>query len=189
MLKRIFATTILIAALGAASASSAQAPKPAETPAAPVKIKRTETVNADNWTITCSLPDQPNAKWRCGADMKLAQTENNVQRIVFTWTIADQDGKLLSVVAVPPGVLIGPGVQMRLSDKDARKMVYSLCQPDHCEAALPLDDDLQKALIAAPTVEYSVVATNGATVKFNANTKGIEEAISAIAKTTAPAKK
>lgn len=185
MLKRIFTTTTLVAAFGVAWPSFAQAPKPTETPTTPVKIKRTETVAADNWTITCSLPDQPSAKWRCAADTKLAQTENNVQRVVFTWTIADQDGKLLSVVSVPPGVLIGPGVQLRVNDKDVRKIVFSLCQPDHCEAAIPLDDDLQKTLIAAPTAEFSVVATNGVTVKFSAATKGIEEAITAIAKTTA----
>ena len=88
-----------------------------------------------------------------------------------------QDGKLASVFSVPSGVLIQPGVEVKIGDKETRKLVYSLCQPDHCESVLPLDDAMVKGLSAAPTTEVTIYLVNGTSAKFTVNMKGFSQAL------------
>ena len=158
------------------------APAAASAPPASPKVLRTEVIADDNWTVTCAQTDQPNAKPRCSAVLKITQNQNNVQRVVFTWLMGVQDGKPISVLSMPSGVLIGPGVQVKIGAGEARKFNYALCQPDHCEAIVPLDEDIVKELKAAPTSEISVEAVGGSTVKFTANMKGFDRALAEVTK-------
>ena len=67
-------------------------------------------------------------------------TRTAPQRVVFTWVIGRQEGKLMSAISVPPGLQIPPGVEVKIGDKETRKLGFSICQPDHCEALLPLEE-------------------------------------------------
>jgi invasion protein IalB len=154
---------------------------PEQTPAA-VKIKRTEIIAADNWTVTCTVADQPNAKRHCSAELRILKTENNQQIAVFAWIVALQDAKATSAISVPSGVLIGPGVQMKVDDKEPKSFVFNACQPDHCEVLIPLDEATVKSLLSATTAEFTVTASNGNSAKFTANVKGFEEALGLLKK-------
>jgi invasion protein IalB len=168
-------------AVAGGAAQAVEASQAAAT--APVKIKRTEIIAADNWTVTCTLADQPNAKRRCSAELRIAQTESNgQQRVVFTWIMAMQEGKATSVVSSPTGVLMGPGVQVKIGDKETKTITYSLCQPDHCESIFPLDEATTKALLGSQSADFSIVAVTGSPVKFTATLKGIDEALSIVTK-------
>jgi len=149
----------------------------------PVKIRRAETIVDDNWTVTCALTDQSSAKKQCSAILRIAQADKNgAQRIVFSWVLGHQDGKLESVLSVPSGVLIQPGLEVKIGEKETRKLVYSLCQPDHCESVLPLDEMMVKGLSAASTTEVTIFAVNGSTAKFTVNMKGFAQAIADLGK-------
>jgi len=115
--------------------------------------------------------------------LKIAQSDaNGAQRIVFTWVIGHQEGRLVSALSMPSGVLIPPGVQIKIGDKETRKLGYSLCQPDHCEALLPLEDQMVKSLDAAATTEVTIYAVNGAGAKFTVNMKGVTQAVADLGK-------
>jgi invasion protein IalB len=160
-------------------APKATAPSPTE----PAKVRRTETIVDDNWTVTCAETDQGGAKRQCAAILKIAESDKNgAQRVVFTWVIGRQDGKLVSALSMPSGVLIPPGVQIKIGDKETRKLGYSLCQPDHCEALLPLDDQIVKSLDAVATTEVTIYAVNGAGAKFTVNMKGFTQALTDLGK-------
>ena len=160
-------------------APKAAAPSPSE----PARVRRTETIVDDNWTVTCAETDQGGAKRQCSAILKIAQSDKNgAQRVVFTWVIGRQDGKLVSALSMPSGVLIPPGVQIKIGDKETRKLAYSLCEPDHCEALLPLDDPIVKSLDAAATTEVTIYAANGAGAKFTVNMKGFTQALADLGK-------
>jgi invasion protein IalB len=172
----------------ATAPSQSEPPQPAPkatppSPPEPAKIRRAETIVDDNWTVTCAETDQGGAKRQCSAILKIAGSDKDgAQRVVFTWVIGRQDGKLISALAMPSGVLIPPGVELKISDKETRKLGYSLCQPDHCEALLPLEDPLIKSLDAAATTEVTVYAVNGAGVKFTVNMKGFKQALADLGK-------
>ncbi len=179
-------TLLTLTVLGLAPAPVlAQGAQPADktTPAEPAKIRRAETIVDDNWTVTCALTDQSGAKKQCSAVLRIGQTEKDgAQRIVFSWVLGRQEGRLQSVFSVPSGVLIQPGVEVKIGDKETRKLVYSLCQPDHCESVLPLDEVMVKGLSAAATTEVTIYAVNGASAKFTVNMKGFAQALADLGK-------
>lgn len=163
----------------------AQTTGPAEktAPAEAPKIRRSETIVDDNWTVTCALTDQSGAKKQCSAILRIAQADKNgAQRIVFFWVLGRHEGKLESIISVPTGVQIQPGIEVKIGDKETRKLGYSVCQPDHCEAVLPLDDVMVKSLGAAQTTEITIAAVNGATAKFTVNMKGFSQALADVGK-------
>jgi invasion protein IalB len=161
----------------------AQSAQPPDKPAEPAKIRRTETIVDDNWTVTCALTDRGGAKKQCSAILRIAQIEKDgVQRIVFSWVLGRQDGKLESVFSVPSGVLIQSGVEVKIVEKETRKLVYSLCQPDHCESVLPLDDLMVKSLSFASATEVTIYAVNGTSAKFTVNMKGFTQALADLGK-------
>jgi invasion protein IalB len=186
-MRQRFTASIAFACLILAPAHAENA-KPADegatsAPSAPAKIRRAETIVDDNWTVTCTQTDQGDAKRLCSAALRIAQTDNTgTQRIVFTWVLGRQEGKLISAISVPTGVEIPPGMEVKIGDKETRKLPFSICQPDHCEALLPLDAPVVKSLGAAATTEISVYAVNGTVAKFTVNMKGFAQALADLGK-------
>jgi invasion protein IalB len=88
----------------------------------------------------------------------------------------------MSAISVPSGLQIPPGMEVKFGDKETRKLGYSICQPDHCEALLSLDELVVKSLAAAPTTEISVRAVNGSVAKFTINMKGFAQAVADLGK-------
>ncbi len=171
---------VAFAAVGPALAEGDQ---PADKPQEPAKVRRTETIVDDNWTVSCAITDQAGAKRQCSAMLRITQADKNgAQRVVFTWVLGREEGKLVSAISVPPGVQIPPGVEVKIGDKETRKLGYSICQADHCEALLPLEEPVVKSLSAAPTTEISIRAVNGAVAKFTVNMKGFTQALADLGK-------
>jgi invasion protein IalB len=172
-----------VALVVASAPASAEDKSAAPAATEPAKVRRTETIVDDNWTVTCAQTDQGGAKRQCSAALKIAQTGNNgAQRVVFTWVIGRQDGKLISAIAVPSGVQIPPGVELKIGDKETRKLNFSMCQLDHCEAVLPLEEMAMKSLSAATTSEITIRTVNGTEAKFTVNMKGFSQAVADLGK-------
>ncbi len=165
------------------SAPPAQAQPAASTPTAPPKVRRTETIVDDNWTVTCAQTDAAQSRRICSATLRIAQPDKSgAQRVVFVWTIGRQDGKLVSAIWVPSGVQIPPGMEIKIGDKEARRLGYSICMPDHCESLLPLEDAVAKSLGGAQSTEITIRAAAGSDVKFTVNMKGFSQALADLGK-------
>ena len=178
-------TSFTLTVLGLAPAPAlAQSPQPADktAPAEPAKIRRAETIVDDNWTVTCALTDQSGAKKQCSAVLRIAQAEKNgAQRIVFSGCSAVRTASSNPSLGPFRGVdsAGGGGQDRREGDAEA---LYSVCQPDHCESVLPLDEVMVKGLSAASTTEVSIGLVNGASAKFTVNMKGFSQALADLGK-------
>jgi invasion protein IalB len=172
----------------APSAAATPAPAPMAGPAAaPVvataapgpasaKVVRTENLAVDNWAVNCAETDAPDAKMRCSAVLKIVQTQDNAQRVVFSSIMAMQDGKPVTDFSVPANVQFAPGVEVKVGDKLDKKIGYALCLPDHCESVLPMEDAVVQALAGAPTADILITTATGQNVKYTANLKGFDKA-------------
>jgi invasion protein IalB len=96
--------------------------------------------------------------------------------------MGEQKSKPISVLSMPTGVLIGPGVQVKIGSGQPKKYNYSLCAPDHCEAIIPMDASVVADLKRSETTEVSVVGINGQGVKFTVNMNGFDRAFAATSK-------
>jgi invasion protein IalB len=137
-----------------------------------------ETVKHDNWTVTCQDFAEGRVRRSCAAQLQVVQAGSN--QVLFAWTIGqDGEGRLVNVVQTLPGVLIAPGIELKLGKAGSRKLPFVSCEPNRCTATLPADEGFVKDASAAETAEAVVYGTNGRGVQFGIPLKGIDKAFAA----------
>jgi invasion protein IalB len=157
----------------AAQANQSQAATSAPTP--PQVPTRTEILNFENWAVTCNeFADAPRAK-RCSALLQILQ--QNTNQVVFTWTVAmDEHKQLVAVLQTPTGVVIPPGVELRVGKLPPQKIPFASCDPGRCIATATVDANLIREMATSPTAEAIVQGSQGNTVQFNIQMKGFDRA-------------
>jgi invasion protein IalB len=156
----------------------AQAPAAAP-PAAPSLPQRTETITYDNWTVTCRDTIGGTAKKVCSAMLQIVDQKQ--KSVIFAWLIGrNAEGALLTVMQTPTGVLIQKGLELKVDNANVRRLNYSSCATESCEASAVMDDGFNKEMIAGQTATATVYAVNGQGVNFNIPLKGIDKAIASI---------
>ncbi len=196
--QRIFATIfsaamVFFAASGASQAGfgwlsgqhktvaeqNAEKPK-AAAPAHRPQIAKTETSKAGNWLVTCVDFVGGEPKRACTAKLQILQKKSH--RVAFIWEIGvTREHKVISVMHVPTGILIAPGIELRLGKDALRKLNFQACAPAECTAEFAVDPKLIREISANKSVEATIVAVNGSRVKFTINPEGIEKAYQQIA--------
>jgi len=164
--------------------TSAQAPAtPAQTgaPAPPRMPTRTEILNFENWAVTCNeFADGPRAK-QCSALLQILQ--QNTNQTVFTWTIAmDEHKQLVAVMQTPTGVVIAPGVELRVGKFPPQKIPFASCDTGRCIATAPMDANLLREMTKSPTAEAVIQGSQGNAVQFNIQLKGFDRAFAALSR-------
>jgi invasion protein IalB len=162
------------AAVPSGQAPAVQAP-------APQVPTRTEILNFENWAVTCNeFADSPKAK-RCSALLQILQ--QNTNQIVFTWTVAMDDRKqLVAVMQTPTGVVIPPGVELRVGKLPSQKIPFASCDPGRCIATTTVDANLLREMTTSPTAEAVIQGSQGNTVQFNIQLKGFDRAYAVLSR-------
>jgi len=155
----------------AQNATAGQAPAPAP----PQIPTRTEILNFENWAVTCNeFADGPKAR-RCSALLQILQ--QNTNQIVFTWTVAlDERKQPVAVMQTPTGVVIPPGVELRVGKLPSQKIPFASCDTGRCIATTTLDANLLREMTISPTAEAVIQGSQGNTVQFNIQLKGFDRA-------------
>ena len=168
-------------AQNAPATSSGQAPATQQAPATPQIPTRTEILNFENWAVTCNeFADNPKAK-RCSALLQILQ--QNTSQIVFTWTVALDDRKQpVAVMQTPTGVVIPPGVELRVGKLPSQKIPFASCDPGRCIATTTVDANLLREMTTSPTAEAIVQGSQGNTVQFNIQMKGFDRAYAVLSR-------
>lgn len=176
----IFSAAVQLALVASPPAASAQQRPPAATPA--TSPQRTETIRYDGWNVTCQDTVGGTAKRTCLASFAVADDQ---KRQILKWLVTrNQQGALVFIVQAPQtsaGISIDAGLQVKLGAAGPRKLNYSMCASNHCQASIPLDDTMMKELLAAK--EAIVTLTSPASQQININikdVKGTDKAIQAL---------
>lgn len=161
-----------------AQRSAAPSSGAASKPGATVPV-RTETITYDSWTVTCRITEEQTPKRACSGALQLSDKSSG--RVLFAWIIGrDNQGVLQTVMQTPTGVQILNGVEIKIANTQARKIGYTICDPQHCEAATAMDDAFVKDLLANGEATVTIVATDGRGVNFNLPLKGIDKVIGSL---------
>jgi invasion protein IalB len=158
-----------------AQAPASQVPTPPQIPT------RTEILNFENWAVTCNeFAEGPRAK-RCSALLQILQ--QNTNQIVFTWTVAlDERKQLVAVMQTPTGVVIPPGVELRVGKLPSQKIPFASCDSGRCIATTTLDANLLREMTTSPTAEAVIQGSQGNTVQFNIQLKGFDRAYAVLSR-------
>jgi invasion protein IalB len=171
------------ATMDAARAQTKQAqaqPQPQaqpQQPAAPASPPvRTEIVRFDGWSVTCNEFAEANRKRHCVAQLQVQP--NNANQVVMTWSIAINDSKqFVMAIQTPTGVMIAPGVKLKLEKAADRTIAYESCDNGQCIATQVIDNNLLRDLGAAATAQVTMQANNGNQVNLNFSIKGTDKAV------------
>ncbi len=139
---------------------------------------RTEIKTLDAWALTCSY-GKDDTKIGCAAELRV--TEKDHGKVVLVWTLGKSaDGKIVGALETLTGVLIQPGVEMKLGSAAARALPFTACTNGGCVANFALDDAFLKAAAAATSVETTILGVDSKKYTFTFSPKGLDKAIEAI---------
>jgi invasion protein IalB len=174
-------TTGQVTRAGAQDAPQTNSGQAALAPAPPQVPTRTEILNFENWAVTCNeFADSPKAK-RCSAVLQILQ--QNTNQIVFTWTVTMDDRRqLIAIMQTPTGVVIPPGVELRVGKLPSQKIPFASCDPGRCIATTTVDANLLREMTTSPTAEAAIQGSQGNTVQFNIQLKGFDRAYAVLSR-------
>ena len=157
------------------------APQAQQPPAPPQQPSRTELLNFDNWTVTCQEFGEPAQRRSCYATLQV--TQQGTANVVLAWLIAaPEKTRLVSTLHLPTGVFIAPGVDLKLGAAPIRKLPYSKCEPQRCEANLAVEEAVFREASAAETGTAAIQGSGGQTINISFPMKGFDKAMAALRK-------
>ncbi len=117
-----------------------------------------ETHKSSGWYKACS--DQGNTKI-CNVQYQAVASTGQVITSVNLAEITGESERKIFQVTVPTGRMVPPGLQVKIGEKEARKVPYSFCTPRICAAELPLDDAIVADLKAGTGINILSVNWQG----------------------------
>jgi invasion protein IalB len=158
-------------------AQATPSPSPSASPTPETRpAERVETINFENWILTCRELVEGPKKRSCA--MTVAVNKSDTNRPVLSWTIRHTDnGQLVSVIETLPGISITPGIQLKLEKAAApRKFPIEVCEPNWCSGSLPMDKGFVQEVSASSKVTIIITSSAGQPFTFEFPIKGFEKA-------------
>jgi len=111
-----------------------------------------------DWQMSCDTP--PGASFeQCAIIQNVtAEDQPNVGLSVIVLKTADQQARLLRVLA-PLGVLLPNGLGLNVDGKDIGRVAFVRCLPNGCIAEVVLDEELLKTLSEGKSAIFVVFKT------------------------------
>jgi invasion protein IalB len=143
------ATAFGLAALAFGAAGLASAPAAAE-------VKNGAKFGA--WETHCETPPGSQAAQCAIVQTVIDADRPNLTLVIIALKTADRKSRLLRIVA-PLGVLLPPGVGLRIDDEDYGRINFIRCQTNGCVAEVFIDDKLLPKLEAGTAARLVVYQT------------------------------
>ena len=164
-LKAGWALLILVGLLLAASRVAAAE----STPQGAVRDKH------GDWATRCETPPGA-AHEQCAIVLSVVdQDRPSLILVVIALNSADRKTRLMRVVA-PLGVLLPPGISLRIDNAEAGRLSFLQCLPNGCVAQLAMDEALIDKLKNGKTATLGVFQTPEEGVGVQAPLAGFKEA-------------
>ena len=183
----VLVQAVLLAAVLLSPGANAQQPKPAvgAKPASasipPPDRPGDGTVRAQHgdWQVVCK-PPPPGAKREVCALVQsvTAEDRNNVGLTVYFQKFAN--GTRVLRVFAPLGVLIPPGLGLKIDDKDVGHAPFHRCQTFACYAQVTVDDKLVEQLKTGKTAIFIIFQTEEAGIGIPISLAGFGDAYAAL---------
>jgi invasion protein IalB len=130
-----------------------------------------------DWQMSCDTP--PGASFeQCAIIQNVtAEDQPNVGLSVIVLKTADQQARLLRVLA-PLGVLLPNGLGLNIDGKDIGRVAFVRCLPNGCVAEVVLDDALIKTLSEGTNAIFVVFRTPEEGVGIPVSLRGFSDGFS-----------
>ena len=132
-----------------------------------------------DWQMSCDTP--PGASFEQCAIIQnvMAEDQPNVGLSVIVLKTADQQARLLRVLA-PLGVLLPNGLGLNVDGKDMGRVAFVRCLPNGCVAEVVLDDKMIDTLSTGKDAIFVVFKTPEEGVGIPVSLEGFSEGFAAL---------
>ena len=128
-----------------------------------------------DWATRCETPPGA-AHEQCAIVLSVVdQDRPNLILVVIVLNTADRKTRLMRIIA-PLGVLLPPGVSLRIDNAEAGRLSFLQCLPNGCVAQLAMDEALINKLKTGKTATLGVFQTPEEGVGVQAPLAGFKEA-------------
>jgi invasion protein IalB len=128
-----------------------------------------------DWATRCETPPGA-AHEQCAIVLSVVdQDRPNLILVVIVLNTADRKTRLMRVIA-PLGVLLPPGVSLRIDNADAGRLSFLQCLPNGCVGQLAMDQALIDKLKTGKTATLGIFQTPEEGVGVQAPLAGFKEA-------------
>lgn len=153
-----------------APAAVAAAPEPAP-------IANPVTKRFDNWTRICETAKVSAAT--CFLQASLANSAD--KKPIMRWRVQVlEDKSAASVILIPAGVTLPPGLTLSLSKEQPTQVPFRACNGQNCEVRFKMEADLVETVGKRSDVPVKFVNQAGALVEFSVPMKGFREGVNSI---------
>jgi invasion protein IalB len=128
-----------------------------------------------DWQITCDTPPGAASEQCVIIQSVTAEDQPNVGLRVIALRTADQQARLLRVLA-PLGVLLPNGLGLNIDGVDMGRVAFVRCLPNGCVAEVVMDDALLKALSEGKSALFVVFKTPEEGIGIPVSLSGFGEA-------------
>ncbi|MEN3931767.1 invasion associated locus B family protein [Microvirga sp. W0021] len=135
----------------------------------------------DDWELSCN-PQPATQQSGCRISQQLAIQESG--KTVFAVTIlpGEKKNELVGVVSIPLGGYIAPGIELRIDNKNAYKILVETCNTSGCHAGFTVSPKLQRELMAGKKAQFRIWTTKAQPTDVTVSLTGIKKAIEALHK-------
>jgi invasion protein IalB len=128
-----------------------------------------------DWVTRCETPPGA-AHEQCAIVLSVVdQDRPNLILVVIVLNTADRKTRLMRIIA-PLGVLLPPGISLRIDNAEAGRLSFLQCLPNGCVAQLAMDEALLDKLKSGKTATLGVFQTPEEGIGMQAPLAGFKEA-------------
>lgn len=141
-------------------------------------LAQSGTVKAQHgdWQVVCKPPPPGSRHEVCALVQSVtAEDRNNVGLTVYFQTFSN--GKRVLRVFAPLGVLLPPGLGLKIDDRDVGNAPFLRCQNFACYAQVVAEDGLVEQLKAGKTAVFIIFQTEEAGVGIPISLSGFAQAL------------
>jgi invasion protein IalB len=141
------------------------------------------------WQLSCST-DKTSKKSNCIGILRITQQiaeptekepQKTVAKVALAWIISKApNGKLMTSIETPSGVIIKPGVEMIFDKSPAKTIPFATCNPQSCIATSEMNDAFLKQARSAAKVEVKIQSPIGKAFAYTFEPTGIKDVIKSI---------
>ena len=131
------------------------------------------SVHSD-WQIRCDTPPGAQAEQCALIQSVTADDRPNIGLTVMVVKTADKKSRIIRVIA-PPGVLLPPGLGLKVDNAELGRAGFMRCVPNGCIAEVVMDDNLIGKLRTGQSATFIIFQTPEEGIGFPISLKGFGE--------------
>lgn len=161
-------SAFVIGAAAAGFAAFAAVPASAQEAAQPAQGGQTAEAQGPEWVKLCSENPEDNQKVCVVSRERRAATG----QLLAAVSVREVEDKKFLVTAVPPGMLLRPGLQVQIDGAKPTNMPYSICFPNLCFAESEINADFVGSMKKGTQLVITTLNQQAKPVNFDVSLKG-----------------